>query len=216
MWTRIGAFLVLSSGLLSMLLQGITLQANPLLGVALTDVGAGAIGIYASSFTSSMFPINLYLLLFIARGLLPIAFFSAFFVMTKNPSSILSGLLCGEVGHVNAQEHLTAAEKEALHQVCEHATVVIVILVAFWFLFSLTCCWFPCFRCALHLRESLKEREALEGLLDDVEGDEDEQLREFMSQSISRRGETSITVVTPPMGVIDDDDESTTTFVKDK
>lgn len=65
------------------------------------------------------------------------------------------------------EQDITLSPQEAaeLTRLCEHAGVVVIVIVSLAFVLSTTLCWYPCCRCALYLRETLVEKEALEGLL---------------------------------------------------
>lgn len=144
-------------------------------------------------------PGQLYLGLTLLRLAAALALFTAFLV-TFEPKLHLSHLLCEEVGIVEQELGHTASPEllEAAELACKHAGVVIMGFVATAFILSVTVFWYPCFRCSLYFVETLSEKEALEGLLRDVDGDDenDDVVMRLTSPSPAKEG-----VVAPPLSV---------------
>lgn len=207
MWTRIGAAFVLFFGLISVMLQAVLLQGSPLAGAAFADCAIGCIGIFAASYMSRR-AATLYLAVVSGRLLVVIALFTAFLATFSR--QYLSYLLCKELTLLESDLASPSPEAiQAAELACQHAGVVIIVLVSLLFVLSVSLCWFPCFRCGLHFRESLCEREALEGLLN--ENDDDDVLRTLSSTATpSKFGtarerelaeEAHHQIVTPPLRV---------------
>ena len=200
MWARVGAAVVLFIGIVNVMLQALLFQGSPLIGVAFMDCTIGCIGIFAANYMTKK-PATLYLVVTVIRLACAIAFFVAF-LATFNPKSYLSHLLCQEVGvlehELDPESTLPPGVKEAADLACKKAGTVVMVLVSLMFVLSVTLCWFPCFRCGLYLREVLVEKEALEGLLEDADDqeEEDEIMRRFNMQTPEKSDHS---VVGPPI-----------------
>lgn len=184
-------------GLVNVMLQALLLKGTPLIGVAFMDCVIGCIGIFAASYMTRR-PATLYLIVTVVRLACGIAFFVAF-LATFTPRAYLSHLLCKEVGILENEldRTLPPGVKEAADLACKKAGVVVVAVVSVIFVLSVTVCWFPCFRCGLYFREALAEKEALEGLLEDVDDeDEDDELMKRLTTTPSRDARN---IVAPPV-----------------
>ncbi len=214
MWTRIGGACILFAGLVSTMTQAILFQGSPLIGVAFGDCVVGVVGIFASSYMTRR-PALLYLVVTVARLVVAAALFSAF-LGTFVPRNYLSHLLCKEVALLEQElgSSPPAEVVEAAELACRDAGAVVAGLVIFAFILSSTLFWYPCFRCSLYFVETLSEKEALEGLLNDAHDSEDDDvvLRNLTAPSPSPGSKTisvrerefkdsSDTVVSPPMAV---------------
>ncbi len=103
------------------------------------------------------------------------------------------------------------AELAIAEQQCVNNGIVVMWMVAVAFVFHVTLFWYPCFRCSLHFFETLTEKEALEGLLNDTNDDDDEDdvvLRTLTSPSPAGKNDreremkdSNESVVSPPLGV---------------
>jgi len=205
MWTRIGAAVTLFSGLISVMIQLVLLQASPTIAVAFADCIVGAMGIFASSYMTRR-AATIYLVATLARLVVPIAFYSAFFaIFVPNPKTYLSDLLCGQVALLETELTLSPAEYAEAQRLCNNSAVAVIVVISLFFTFSVTLCWYPCCRCSLYLRETLVEKEALEGLLnadDEVDAVEASLVRTPAKVYASNADhDASVTVVSPPMGL---------------
>lgn len=211
MWSRIGGAFILFGGLVSTMMQAVLFLSSPLIGVAFADVVVGVIGIFSASYMTRRAG-RLYLIVTLVRLVLGLALFLAF-LFTFKPQSYLSHLLCKEgtllaLELENGQTPSPAAWAEARRR-CDASGAVVVGLVAAALILSTTLFWYPCFRCSLYLDEGLAEKEALEGLLHDVEDvEEDEVLMALTASSpykaTTREKETkdaNDTIVAPPAPV---------------
>ena len=199
MWTRLGGAFILFGGLVSTMLQAILMQGSPLIGVAFADCVIGVFGIFAASYMARK-PGLAYLGLSVGRLLVALALFTAFLVIF-DPKDHLSHLLCQKVGQLEQELGETVAPEvlEAAEIACKDAGAIVMGLVATAFVLSVTLFWYPCFRCSLYFVETLSEKEALEGLLRDVEQDDEDDdivVRHLTSASPAREG-----IVAPPMRV---------------
>jgi hypothetical protein len=204
MYTRLGGAFILFGGLVSTMIQAILFKGSPLIGVAFADCVIGVIGIFAASFMSRK-PGLLYLGVTVLRLVIAIALFTAFLV-TFVPQDHLSHLLCKEISILEQELSSPVPQEtiEAAQLACQHAGAIVMGLVATVFVLSITLCWYPCFRCSLYYVETLSEKEALEGLLHDVDEDEDDDVvMKLTSQSPAKEPYAeAASVVAPPLSVV--------------
>lgn len=150
---------------------------------------------------------TVYLVATMVRFILPVAFYAAFFALfLPNPKAYLSALVCEEVSLLDSEFTLSPEAAAEAARLCANAGVAVIALISTVFVFSTTLCWYPCCRCSLYLRETLVEKEALEGLLKGDEDGEDEVMRSLVRTPAKvyaspDEHDASVTVVSPPLGL---------------